>query len=250
MNTDNLKAARKKSGKTQKEVAEGIGIGQGTYKNYETGAREPNGETLVAIANYFDVSTDYLLGRPTAQPPTDALERLFTEKSFSALEEELLRKYMELPHEARQAVVRFINDATAKALQRKNGTAPQKLLVMKRSLHKVSAGTGYDLNDSDAWETVTIKDTGNCRKADFLLEIDGNSMEPTFHDGETVCVQQTTSVEVGEIGVFWVDGCGYIKELGNGCLLSHNSSYDPIPLQDTENRCIGRVLGTADVIDD
>lgn len=38
MNTDNLKAIRKKSGKTQKEVAEGIGIGQGTYKNYETGA--------------------------------------------------------------------------------------------------------------------------------------------------------------------------------------------------------------------
>ena len=250
MNADNLKAARKKSGKTQKEVAEGIGIGQGTYKNYETGAREPNGETLVAIANYFDVSTDYLLGRPTAQPPTDALERLFTEKSFSALEEELLRKYMELPHEARQAVVRFINDATAKALQRKNGTAPQKLLVMKRSLHKVSAGTGYDLNDSDAWETVTVKDTDDSRKADFLLEIEGDSMETTFHDGETVCVQQTPCVEVGEIGVFWVDGCGYIKELGNGCLISHNSSYDPIPLQGTENRCIGRVLGTADVIDD
>lgn len=63
MNTDNLKAIRKKSGKTQKEVAEGIGIGQGTYKNYETGAREPNNATLVAIANYFDVTTDYLLGR-------------------------------------------------------------------------------------------------------------------------------------------------------------------------------------------
>lgn len=250
MNTDNLKAARKKSGKTQKEVAEGIGIGQGTYKNYETGAREPNGETLVAIANYFGVTTDYLLGRPTAQPPTDALERLFSEKSFSALEEELIRKYMELPHEARQAVVRFINDATAKALQRKNGTASQKLLVMKRSLHKVSAGTGYDLNDSDAWETVTVKDTEKSRKADFLLEIEGDSMETTFHNGETVCVKQTPSIEVGQIGVFWVDGCGYIKELGKGCLISHNSSYDPIPLQGTDNRCIGRVLGTADVIDD
>ena len=57
-------------------------------------------------------------------------------------------------------------------------------------------------------------------------------------------------MEVGEIGVFWVDGCVYIKELGNGCLISRNSSYDPIPLQGTENRCIGRVLGTADVIDD
>lgn len=250
MNVDNLKSARKSTGMTQKDVSTALNISPNTYKNYEQGLREPNGDTIVALANLFGVSTDYLLGRPTAQPPTDALERLFTEKSFSALEEELLRKYMELPHEARQAVVRFINDATAKALQRKNGTAPQKLLVMKRSLHKVSAGTGYDLNDSDAWETVTVKDTDDSRKADFLLEIEGDSMETTFHDGETVCVQQTPSVEVGEIGVFWVDGCGYIKELGNGCLISHNSSYDTIPLQGTENRCIGRVLGTADVIDD
>lgn len=250
MNVDNLKSARKSTGMTQKDVSTALNISPNTYKNYEQGLREPNGDTIVALANLFGVSTDYLLGRPTAQPPTDALERLFTEKSFSALEEELLRKYMELPHEARQAVVRFINDATAKALQRKNGTAPQKLLVMKRSLHKVSAGTGYDLNDSDAWETVTVKDTDDSRKADFLLEIEGDSMETTFHDGETVCVQQTPCVEVGEIGVFWVDGYGYIKELGNGCLISHNSSYDPIPLQGTENRCIGRVLGTADVIDD
>lgn len=250
MNVDNLKSARKSTGMTQKDVSTALNISPNTYKNYEQGLREPNGDTIVALANLFGVSTDYLLGRPTAQPPTDALERLFTEKSFSALEEELLRKYMELPHEARQAVVRFINDATAKALQRKNGTAPQKLLVMKRSLHKVSAGTGYDLNDSDAWETVTVKDTDDSRKADFLLEIEGDSMETTFHDGETVCVQQTPSVEVGEIGVFWVDGCGYIKELGKGCLISHNSNYDPIPLQGTESRCIGRVLGTADVIDD
>ena len=247
---DTLKRLRTKKGLTSEELCSKIGIKGGSYRNYERNDRKPDYDTLVKLADFYNVSTDYLLGRPTAQPPTDALERLFTEKSFSALEEELLRKYMELPHEARQAVVRFINDATAKALQRKNGTAPQKLLVMKRSLHKVSAGTGYDLNDSDAWETVPVKDTDDSRKADFLLEIEGDSMETTFHDGETVCVQQTPCVEVGEIGVFWVDGCGYIKELGNGCLISHNSSYDPIPLQGTENRCIGRVLVTADVIDD
>lgn len=247
---DTLKRLRTKKGLTSEELCSKIGIKGGSYRNYERNDRKPGYDTLVKLADFYGVSTDYLLGRPTAQPPTDALERLFTEKSFSALEEELLRKYMELPHEARQAVVRFINDATAKALQRKNGTASQKLLVMKRSLHKVSAGTGYDLNDSDAWETVTVKDTDDSRKADFLLEIEGDSMETTFHNGETVCVKQTPSIEVGQIGVFWVDGCGYIKELGKGCLISHNSSYDPIPLQGTENRCIGRVLGTADVIDD
>lgn len=247
---DILKQLREKNNYSIKDVANGTKMQYTMCREYESGDRRLGMSAAIKFADFYNVSIDYLLGRPTDQPPTDALERLFTEKSFSALEEELLRKYMELPHEARQAVVRFINDATAKALQRKNGTAPQKLLVMKRSLHKVSAGTGYDLNDSDAWETVTVKDTDDSRKADFLLEIEGDSMETTFHDGETVCVQQTPCVEVGEIGVFWVDGCGYIKELGNGCLISHNSSYDPIPLQGTENRCIGRVLGTADVIDD
>lgn len=247
---DILKQLREKNNYSIKDVANGTKMQYTMCREYESGDRRLGMSAAIKFADFYNVSIDYLLGRPTAQPPTDALERLFTEKSFSALEEELLRKYMELPHEARQAVVRFINDATAKALQRKNGTAPQKLLVMKRSLHKVSAGTGYDLNDSDAWETVTVKDTDDSRKADFLLEIEGDSMETTFHDGETVCVQQTPCVEVGEIGVFWVDGYGYIKELGNGCLISHNSSYDPIPLQGTENRCIGRVLGTADVIDD
>lgn len=247
---DTLKLLREQKNLTKKQVADAIEVTERAYITYEYGQRDVSTGTLQKLADFYGVTTDYLLGRPDAKPPADTLEQLFSEQSFSALEEELLRKYMELPHEARQAVVQFINDATAKALQRKSATAPQKLLVMKRSLHKVSAGTGYDLNDSDAWETVTIKDTGNCRKADFLLEIDGNSMEPTFHDGETVCVQQTGSVEVGEIGVFWVDGCGYIKELGNGCLLSHNSSYDPIPLQGTENRCIGRVLGIANVIEE
>lgn len=246
---DTLKRLRTKKGLTSEELCSKIGIKGGSYRNYERNDRKPDYDTLVKLADFYNVSTDYLLGRPTAQPPTDALERLFTEKSFSALEEELLRKYMELPHEARQAVVKFINDATAKALQRKSSTAPQKLIVMKRSLHKVSAGTGYDLNDSDAWENVTVKYSPDIRKADFLLEIEGDSMEDTFSDGDTICVQQTPSIDIGEIGVFYVDGCGYVKELGNGCLISHNSSYAPIPLQGTDNRCIGRVLGTADVIE-
>ena len=101
MNTNNLKAVRKKSGKTQKEVAEGIGIGQGTYKNYETGAREPNGETLVAIANYFDVSTDYLLGRPDAKPPEEPLDEFARKEHLKSLEKVFMKKYLALTEEQR-----------------------------------------------------------------------------------------------------------------------------------------------------
>lgn len=121
MNIENLKNARKKAGLTQAQAADAIGVNDGTYKNYEQGKREPNGDKIVAIANIFGVTTDYLLGRPDATPPVDALAQLSKDKAMSALEEELLRKYMELPHEARQAVVQFINDATITARRRQAG---------------------------------------------------------------------------------------------------------------------------------
>lgn len=108
MNTDNLKAARKKSGKTQKEVAEGIGIGQGTYKNYETGAREPNGETLVAIANYFDVSTDYLLGRPDAKPPEDPIKLAAQEFHLDSAQRGILAAYLYMDPDDRKQFISYI----------------------------------------------------------------------------------------------------------------------------------------------
>lgn len=40
-----------------------LGIGQNTISRYETGALEADYKTLIAIADYFDVSIDYLLGR-------------------------------------------------------------------------------------------------------------------------------------------------------------------------------------------
>ena len=38
-------------------------MSQNTISRYETGAREPSNDELIAIADYFDVSIDYLLGR-------------------------------------------------------------------------------------------------------------------------------------------------------------------------------------------
>lgn len=61
--SDRLKELRKSNGKTQKELAEYLGISERGYQNYEMGKREPNLEILSKLADYFNVSTDYLLGR-------------------------------------------------------------------------------------------------------------------------------------------------------------------------------------------
>ncbi len=58
-----FKALRQTSGYTQQEFADKIGISRSTIGMYETGAREPDFETLEIIADFFNVDTDYLLGR-------------------------------------------------------------------------------------------------------------------------------------------------------------------------------------------
>lgn len=47
----------------QKDIAKGINIPLRTYQRYEYGEREPSASVLVALADYFDVSLDYLVGR-------------------------------------------------------------------------------------------------------------------------------------------------------------------------------------------
>ena len=48
---------------TQSKMADFLGIKLRSYQNYEGGSRRPDYEGLVALADYFDVTTDYLLGR-------------------------------------------------------------------------------------------------------------------------------------------------------------------------------------------
>ena len=52
----------------QKDVAALLGIDRTTYVKYESGASEPNYETLLKLAEIFGVSTDYILGRDEKSP--------------------------------------------------------------------------------------------------------------------------------------------------------------------------------------
>ncbi len=50
-------------GLLQKDIARDVGLALRTYQYYETGQRKPDSDTLIALADYFDVSLDYLVGR-------------------------------------------------------------------------------------------------------------------------------------------------------------------------------------------
>ena len=58
-----IKEQREKEGLSQKELAVKIGVKQNTISQYENNVKKPSYKTLVLLADYFEVSTDYLLGR-------------------------------------------------------------------------------------------------------------------------------------------------------------------------------------------
>ncbi|MCL2698185.1 MAG: helix-turn-helix domain-containing protein [Oscillospiraceae bacterium] len=61
--TDRLKSLRKVKGVYQKHVAEMLGIAERNYRRYEAGDVDPPTSKTIMLADYFDVSVDYLVGR-------------------------------------------------------------------------------------------------------------------------------------------------------------------------------------------
>ena len=60
---DRLKTLRIQQKPTQKAIAETVGITEVSYQRYEYGTVRPSLDVLISLADYFDVSLDYLVGR-------------------------------------------------------------------------------------------------------------------------------------------------------------------------------------------
>ena len=105
-----------------------------------------------------------------------------------------------------------------------------------------AAGLGSFL-DSDAYEDFEVDKTVPM-EADFAVRISGDSMTPRFVDRQIVFVKEQRALEIGDIGVFELDGDAYIKRLGRGELVSLNELYKPIVIRDYQSfHIFGKVVG-------
>lgn len=220
------------------KAAEALGVPKSTYSSYEYGAREPNIELILKIAEYYNVTTDYLLGRA---PQTDAMALLISQTDVTL--ETLTKQFEALPEDGKVlmiAIIRALNETRDIRYPKKK----PRTVWIKQHQNKAAAGFGYDLSDKDEWYDVEVIDNPKVSEADFAVEIDGDSMEPDYHNGDLALIKLDPDVPVGEVGLFVLDGMGYIKERGKKCLISINPDYDDIELDSTA-RCIGLVIGTA-----
>lgn len=94
-----LRSLREQKGLTGKQVAEGIGIAYPVYQTYESGARNAGLPVVEKLADFYGVTTDYLLGREPAPDP-------FGELRIDPNDEKaVLDRYMSFPPQTRAVLL-------------------------------------------------------------------------------------------------------------------------------------------------
>ncbi|WP_449451488.1 helix-turn-helix domain-containing protein [Streptococcus suis] len=74
MFSERLKKLRTEAGLTQKQLAEYLNTSQPAYQNWEKGIRSPGKESIEKLTNFFNVSSDYLLGNSDIRNPEEEID--------------------------------------------------------------------------------------------------------------------------------------------------------------------------------
>lgn len=239
---ERLTNLRKEHGyKSRNDFAIKLGIPSTTLRNYETDAREPGHTFLKQISEFFNVSVDYLLCL------TDEKEVLHTFRLRSS-EQDIIEKYRTLDTHGKDMVNMVLKKEAErmKKLEDKPTSNVTPMRIMSYYQRMASAGSGEYLFDDIPTDLIEVEDTPLSRKADFVLGVNGHSMEPTYYDGDNVLVRKTSDVPIGHIGIFIKGSNCYIKELGEDRLISHNEDKDTYPdiyPDDEPIGVVGEVLG-------
>ena len=167
LNTKRLKSLRKKLGYTQKDVALKLRVTQQNYQKWESGfTKSPTTETIIELANIFNTSVEYLTNTEIL-PIYQALSETRQSELVSIAEEKLKEQLNE------NKVIPFIDN-----------------LIPYQVISEQSLSAGYGNGYTDEQETYTVfwdKDV----RYDYAAEIEGDSMEPKFHDGDIALIRKT-----------------------------------------------------------
>lgn len=239
--------------KKQSELCSYLDINTSTMTNWKNRNTDPPAKYIIPICEFLSISPYFLLTGKEKSSSTklseDEQELLNNFKRLSKREQtkligraELLAEQAEQKQSVNKKSIQLKHDITVS-----HTVEPTEPTVKrKHSYYKVSAGTGFDLDDNNFWEEIDIPATPEAKKADFCLTITGDSMEPVYYDGDIVLVKSQPYVNLGQIGIFIIEGSGYIKKFGGDRLISLNEEYDDIMFKDfnpDDIRCSGLVIG-------
>lgn len=232
---DRLKESRINAGYTQEQLANKLGVAKSTLSGYESGNRDPSMYTISKMMEILNVDANFLWQDDTDFPMQVSYEEI-----------KHIEKYRALDQYGQETVSYILDRETERVKQIEQAasttSAPAATRMINYYYRLASAGTGQIIFDMPPTKRIEIPDIAEFRKADYAIGVNGNSMEPTYYDGDTLLVEMTDNIEIGEIGIFSVNNECFVKKLGENELISLNTESSNIPLNETA-RCMGRVVG-------
>ena len=234
-----LKAARISCGMTQREVADRIGRKQPIIGHWETGYSQPDANTLFTLCDIYETTVDDVFG---FQKNND----------ITKLEYEHIKNYRNLDDFGRESVDVTLSRETERVAQLRTQKEYINFLEIEKQktsekLHSLRAytyfgkiacaGSGFYFDDIPS-EAIMAPDMGG----DFIIGVNGDSMEPDYHDGDMLYVKKTEYMSYGDVGVFTIGNECFLKEYGENGLISRNENYGSIPGNE-DVRLIGKVIG-------
>ncbi|MDK6368487.1 MULTISPECIES: XRE family transcriptional regulator [Aerococcus] len=225
MFNSNLKYLRNKFGLQQEELANQLGRKSGsTISEWEKGTYTPKIKVLSEIASIFNVDLDDLMNKDLTTNDIESIIDKITDtvKILSPTQQNKVYSFAQAQkQEHNEDIIR--EDSNTYLL-----SDYQDLLFCG----PVSAETGEWL-DSEHQETISLPtNILPNTEFDFVVQVDGDSMEPMFRNDEYIFVRKATDIRTGQIGIFSIDSEAYLRKAyiddDQLRLVSLNDKYDDL----------------------
>ena len=226
-----IREIRKRKGLTQKQLSELTGLKQNTISNHENGNRSIDEVDIHVYSNALGVSPKELFD------------------SYKESSDNITEIYNQLNSDRQTKVYDFATEQ----LKEQNKVVNFNDYIEEESdwyevkfYGSVSAGTGLYLDDEQV-KTINFSSNMVPNGTDFCLKVNGDSMEPTFNNGDYVFIKRETDFRNGSIGVVIVNGDAYLKKIyitpDSIKLVSLNKKYKDITVtQDDTLKYVGTVV--------
>ena len=211
----NIKQRRRTLGLTQQQLAELLAYERSSIAKIEKGEVDLPLSKIQAFSDALSLPLPALLG-------------LDAEAAFPEMDE----IFASLNAAGREALLRYGMDLSSDA-EYSHVTPIDRLRFIRH--YTVAAAAGYAAPiEGEDYELVPCGPEVPAR-ADFCIDISGDSMEPYIHDGQRVFVKRDESLRDFDVGIFFVDGDVYCKQwcvdyTGTTHLLSANSAREDASL--------------------